>query len=112
MLSTDTLGTEELKVNNDIKRPSGWKLVPVEPTSHMLQAACGEEQSPLPMWSRMKAIYTAMTAAAPEPPAPESKTVTVRYDLSPAETDSAIHDHLIKLGWTPPPAKKEPGHDK
>lgn len=42
-----------------------YKLVPVEPTAHMLQAACDEEQRPLPMWSRMKAIYTAMLAAAP-----------------------------------------------
>lgn len=41
-----------------------WKWVPVEPTSHMLQSACDEEQSPLPMWSRMRAIYTAIARAA------------------------------------------------
>lgn len=28
--------------------------------------------------------------------------VTVRYDLSPAQTESAIRDALIRMGWTPP----------
>lgn len=42
-----------------------YKLVPVEPTPEMVQAACVEEQRPLPMWSRMKAIYKAMLTAAP-----------------------------------------------
>lgn len=44
-----------------------YKLVPVEPTAEMVKAACDEEQRPLPMWTRMKAIYTAMLAAAPQP---------------------------------------------
>src|SRR5690554_1452197 len=44
---------------------SDYKMVPVEPTPEMLQAACDEEQRPLSMWSRMKAVYTAMLAAAP-----------------------------------------------
>lgn len=46
--------------------PEEWRVVPVEPTPEMLQAACDEEQRPLPMWSRMKAIYTAMLAAQGE----------------------------------------------
>lgn len=47
--------------------PEGWKLVPVEPTAEMVGAACDEEQRPLPMWSRMGAIYKAMLAASPAP---------------------------------------------
>lgn len=44
---------------------SDYKAVPVEPTLEMVEAACDEEQRPLPMWTRMKAIYRAMLAAAP-----------------------------------------------
>jgi len=29
-------------------------------------------------------------------------SVTVRYDLSAADTEAAIRDKLIELGWTPP----------
>ena len=36
------------------------------------------------------------TAAQP------ADTVTVRYDLSPAATESAIRAKLIEMGWTPP----------
>ena len=32
----------------------------------------------------------------------QRESVTVRYDLSPAQTESAIRDALIRLGWTPP----------
>lgn len=42
-----------------------YKLVPVEPSEEMLRVACDEEQRPLPMWTRMKAIYTAALAEAP-----------------------------------------------
>lgn len=34
--------------------------------------------------------------------APQRESVTVRYDLSPAQTESAIRDALIRMGWTPP----------
>jgi hypothetical protein len=30
------------------------------------------------------------------------QTVTVEYNLSPAMKESAIHNKLIELGWTPP----------
>lgn len=30
----------------------------------------------------------------------------VVYDLEPAQHESAIRDHLIKLGWTPPKGEK------
>ena len=29
-------------------------------------------------------------------------TPAVRFDLSPAQMEGAIRDHLIRLGWTPP----------
>src|SRR5690606_4712103 len=29
-------------------------------------------------------------------------TQAVRFDLSPAQTEGAIREHLIRLGWTPP----------
>jgi len=35
-----------------------------------------------------------------------NSTVTVRYDLSAAETEDAIRQKLIELGWTPPPPCK------
>jgi hypothetical protein len=31
-------------------------------------------------------------------------TPAVRFDLSPAQKEGAIHEHLIRLGWTPPEA--------
>ena len=47
--------------------PEGWRLVPVEPTPEMTQAACDAEHLPLPMWDRMGNIYKEMLAAAPKP---------------------------------------------
>src|SRR5690554_5094321 len=44
---------------------TNFKIVPVEPTEEMLRVACDEEQRPLPMWTRMKAIYTATLDEAP-----------------------------------------------
>lgn len=44
---------------------TNFKIVPVEPTEEMLRVACDEEQRPLPMWTRMKAIYTATLNEAP-----------------------------------------------
>ena len=32
----------------------------------------------------------------------QKPSVTVRYDLSAADTEAAIRDKLIELGWTPP----------
>jgi len=49
--------------------PPGWVMVPAEPTPEMLKAACDAECTPVPMWDRMKAIHTAMIAAAPKEPA-------------------------------------------
>ncbi len=37
------------------------------------------------------------------------QTVTVTYDLSPAETDDAIRARLIDLGWTPPASVSNDG---
>lgn len=41
-----------------------------------------------------------LKAQTPTPPVQE--TVTVRYDLSVAETETTIRSKLIELGWTPP----------
>lgn len=49
---------------------SEFKYVPVEPTEGMLAAACDAEHLPIPMWERMKKVYTDMLAAAPEQPSP------------------------------------------
>ena len=38
---------------------------------------------------------------------PTNKAVSVRYDLSPAEHESAIRNHLISMGWTPPEGETE-----
>src|SRR5690606_7399769 len=34
-------------------------------------------------------------------------TPAVRFDLSPAQMEGAIRDHLIRLGWTPPEQQQE-----
>ena len=34
-------------------------------------------------------------------------TPAVRFDLSPAQMEGAIRDHLIRLGWTPPEQRVE-----
>ena len=47
--------------------PSGWKLVPVEPTEAMRKV--GVSKSPGPGASRVNAVYASMLAAAPTPPA-------------------------------------------
>ena len=36
------------------------------------------------------------------------QTVTVRYDASAAQVESALRNKLITLGWTPPTTKPEP----
>lgn len=42
----------------------GWKLVPVEPTSEMMEAG-------LSQWSNLQDMYEAMLAASPQPPRDE-----------------------------------------
>lgn len=34
-------------------------------------------------------------------------TPLVRFDLSPAQMEGVIREHLIRLGWTPPDAARE-----
>ena len=88
-------------------------MVPRVPTPEMVQAsneiscrAEGEEH------------WAAMLAAAPQPPAEgvqagngchcvtctcdPNMTPALRFDLSPAQKEGAIREHLIRLGWTPP----------
>ena len=57
-------------------------------------------------WAAFVEVRADLRAALAEP------TVTVRYDLGATETDEAIRQRLIELGWTPPkaeqPAEQEP----
>lgn len=39
-------------------------------------------------------------------------TPAVRFDLSPAQKEGAIRDHLIALGWTPPGAHQTAAVDE
>ena len=59
--STELPNHSELSTNSPVI-PDGWKLVPIEPTAEMAQAArdCHESESFLPY-----SIYRAMLAAAP-----------------------------------------------
>lgn len=60
-----------------------YMLVPVEPTAEMIEAACDEEQRPLPMWIRVTAIYKAMLAAAPDHIADTRKMVAAAVQGEP-----------------------------
>src|SRR5690625_5297777 len=93
-----------------------WVLVPREPTPEMLSAAgrlqaceCGFVGDMSPMDGEE---YAAMLAAAPQPPADAhcttcscvpGMTPAVRLDTTPAEKEGAVRDHLIRIGWAPPP---------
>src|SRR5690554_3985363 len=114
---------------------SDYKLVPLEPTAEMIEAACDEEQRPLPMWSRMKAIYTAMIAAAPavqgEPVefdypefheqgmgcGLEDRGITDRYEAMRYGWDEALDrvaeiiDDIGPLYTAPQPAEQQPAPD-
>lgn len=75
-----------------------WKLVPVEPTDEMIRAGQHQEWTP--------DVYTAMLAAAPQPPALGGEPGIDRYDLdgfedglSKFEDGSWVHydDHRAHL---------------
>lgn len=64
--------------------PAGWKLVPVEPTAEMITGACratvlGEDEDSEPVYLEPRealSAYSAMLAAAPQPPMPEVNGLT------------------------------------
>lgn len=60
--------------------PHGWRLVPVEPTPEMVEAAF--DALPLyPLEGKIRTHYRAMLAAAPSPPAGEAPTTTPEGQL-------------------------------
>ena len=63
------------------RAPDGWRLVPVEPTDEMLDAATRELPSP---WKSMAGLYRAMLAASPEPPSEPPFEFVPPYKLAEA----------------------------
>lgn len=55
---------------------AGWKLVPVEPTREMIQAACDKHGYPGGDGWVYRDGYNAMLAVAPTPPTPQRKPLT------------------------------------
>lgn len=54
--------------------------------------------------ARARKVCDAAAKLQAATPARDEQNVTVRYDLSPANTEGDIRDKLIELGWTPPQA--------
>lgn len=82
--------------------PKGYKLVPIEPTEEMIQAAYTEMGTPS-CCALDEAAYRAMLAAAPAPPQPiydeakERELFEVHYrDQFEAETGRELSDDDIK----------------
>lgn len=97
-------------IQEQVRGLGDWVLVPRVPTDAMLRAA----QS---AWlndpqRRTTTMWRAMLAAAQQPAGDgchcgtctcnPNMTPAVRFDLSPAQQEGAIREHLIRLGWTPP----------
>src|SRR5690606_28064198 len=77
-----------------------------------------------PYFNRFRARLETLRQSAAPPPAAEgvqagdgcdcgtcpcdpNMTPAVRFDLSPAQKEGAIREHLIRLGWTPPAGDAE-----
>lgn len=101
----------------DAAVPSGWKLVPVEPTREMLapfarQQVAAMGQNPdtslmpggSPCWhhftDRWIPVYRAMLAAAPTPPAGEPWVEKVREALVVATNQFRIYEHAHRAKGT------------
>jgi len=69
----------------------------VDALRHMrVCAICAED------WNDCEAGREALDILAEHDAAAQEATITVQYDLSPAQIEGAIRDKLITLGWTPP----------
>lgn len=71
------LANEALEASNPVAQqavPDGYKLVPVEPTWEMLEAALDVAVNPSP-----REVYAAMLAATPGAPAPQPLTEPTEY---------------------------------
>jgi hypothetical protein len=97
--------------------PSGWKLVPIEPTDNMLDD--GHEalddrhhtgrfgECPGLKWSDAKACYQAMLAAAPSPELVAPKLHAASYEHNGKQyaitlegCHEEVHAHAMRLGLT------------
>jgi hypothetical protein len=79
---------------------NGWEIDPEHAECDRLNEAAhqGGQELRVPLYPAPQ--HTPATAQEP--------TVTVRYDLSAANTESAIRSKLIELGWQPPAPQREP----
>lgn len=71
----------------------GWKLVPVEPTTEMVEAAFDALQLSL-LDGKIRTHYRAMLDAAPTPPAQQDEALEVLRAVI------AASDHYDKSSWT------------
>lgn len=89
----------------------GWKLVPVEPTDAMMQAAMQrEDDEPLSSWGKIvpaphDAIYRAMLAAAPAASGGEVEALNLRGD----ETNQEVLVEFIRVCREVKPIGQWPG---
>jgi hypothetical protein len=80
---------------NPATAPEGWKLVPVEPTAKMVDAARSQSSFPAGVWR-------AMLAAAPKPPTTKESSVVQPQANQPAMMPIAQRklDSLLAEGYT------------
>jgi hypothetical protein len=79
---------------------TGWKLVPVKPTDEMLDAA--DVPARVHPDAYFRAVYRAMLAAAPEPPADERDAEIARWiavdERLPTRSDADFDGYLFTYG--------------
>ncbi|WP_293222241.1 hypothetical protein [Ottowia sp.] len=85
---------EEQAVPVAVAGPDGWKLVPVKPTDKMLHAAYYLDLSYMPGQEHADraAVYRAMIAAAPEPPAAH-----VAPESSARALNGAVRAEIVEM---------------
>lgn len=78
--------------------PKGWKLVPVEPTTEMMEAAFNATRDDQIDWMRQH--YRAMPAAAPPPPVQQDdKALEVLSML--VDTAEEANEYVGRASWSP-----------
>lgn len=83
--------------------PNGWKLVPVEPTQAMSEAALNTfiRTSDHETEINVDTIYAAMLAAAPTPEDAPSTTQGVALSAAARDVLAERHRQVSVEGWTP-----------
>ena len=82
--------------------PAGWKLVPIELTDDMLDAAHKDLVRDAEIDMMLKGIHSTILAAAPQPPTTEDSSVVQPQSNQPAMTPIAQRklDSLLAEGYT------------